>query len=277
MVSLPAGTRPGVVRLRVRDVTRVGAFYRDVLGLLEQQCSPACVQFAAADGTTLLRLDHEPDAVPRPAGANGLYHFALLFPDRQSLGAAVRDVAAAGHRFQGFADHLVSEAAYLADPEGNGIELYRDRPREDWRWRAGSILMATDPLDTRALLDDADPAAAPPGRVPALRMGHIHLHTSDVARAAAFYADVLGFDITTRAYPGAAFLSAGGYHHHLGLNEWGSGRSAPDGATGLVEYELVVPDAATLTALVTATNADVNGGDARVRDPDGNTILLRVG
>lgn len=277
MVALPAGTRIGVVRLRVRDLAREADFYRDVLGLLELERSDERATFAAADSTPLLELLHTPDAPLRPARSTGLYHFALLYPDRAALGAAVRDVAAAGHPFHGFSDHLVSEAVYLADPENNGIELYRDRPESEWEWRGDSVVMSTERLDVQALLADADPTPPVPGRSERLRMGHVHLHVADRIRAAEFYTRVIGFDVTTRDYPGAIFLSANRYHHHLGLNEWAGKSPPPAGATGLADFEIVVPDDAALRGIAERAHGSVTKGSLRLRDPDGHEVVIRVG
>lgn len=278
MVSLPASTRMGAVRLRVHDLDAVVAFYRDTLGLRPQSHSSEGLELAGADGTPLIRLTHDPSAAERPPRASGLYHLALLFPDRPSLGAAIRDVAAADHVFHGFADHLVSEAAYLADPEENGIELYRDRPRSEWQRRESTILMSTELLDVPALLAEADPAPAPPGRVPSLRIGHVHLHVVSNARATAFYTQVIGFDVTNQDYPGAVFMSAGGYHHHLAVNEWGARTPRPPGVTGLIEFEIIVPDAADVEAIARrAGGAPLQDGALRLHDPDGHGVVVRAG
>lgn len=276
MVTLPPGTHMGVVRLRVRNLDREAAFYRDVLGLREQERTESHATYAAADGTPLVALVHAPDAPMRPRRSTGLYHFALLYPDRAALGAAVRDVADADHPFSGFSDHLVSEAAYLADPENNGIELYRDRPASEWQWRDGSVLMSTERLDVQALLADASQETPVPGRSPRLRMGHVHLHVADRMRAAAFYTDVIGMEVTTRDYPGAMFLSANRYHHHVAVNEWAGEAAPPQGAAGLIEFEIVVPDAGTVEDIATRGGGSVEDGVARLADPDGNGVVIRT-
>ncbi len=145
---------------------------------------------------------------------------------------------------QGGADHGVSEALYLADPDGNGLELYRDRPRSEWRWSDGQVAMVTDPLDAAGLLGTISPAEGWPGLDPRTVIGHVHLHVSDLARAETFYHGLLGLDVTQRSYPGALFLAAGGYHHHLGVNIW-AGRGAPpppEDAVGLIAFAVDVPD-----------------------------------
>jgi len=184
-----------------------------------------------------------------------LYHFAILLPSRRDLAETLWRLAGRHVEFQGFSDHLVSEAIYLADPEGNGIELYRDRPRAEWPYRGDALQMATLPLDTDDLLAEADgPAEALAGGT---TIGHVHLHVGDLARAEAFYRSVIGFDLVLRYGPSAAFLSAGGYHHHLGLNVW-AGRdvpSPPDDSPGLRWYELLLPDEAALTGLLERARA----------------------
>jgi catechol 2,3-dioxygenase len=277
VVGLPAGTRLGAVRLRVRSLERVAAFYRDTLGLREQARTPDGVVFAAADDAPLIRLDHAPRASRRPMHSTGLYHLALLFPSRAALGAAVRDVAAADHAFHGFADHLVSEAAYLADPEDNGIELYHDRPRTAWQHRGDTILMASELLDVPALLAEAELSEPVPGRTKELRIGHVHLHVASNERAVAFYSDVIGFDVTNRDYPGAVFLAADGYHHHIAVNEWAGTVAPPPDATGLVEFEIVVPDADAVEAVAArAATVERTGTSVRLQDPDGHGVVIRT-
>ncbi len=277
MVKLPASVRMGAVRLRVQDLDTVTSFYRDTLGLREERSTPDTAVLSAADGTPLLRLERDPNAVRRPARSTGLYHFALLFPDRPSLGAVIRDVASADHAFHGFADHLVSEAAYLADPEDNGIELYRDRPRSVWQWRDGTVRMSTDLLDVPALLAEADLSPALPGRSSRLRMGHVHLHVASIERATDFYTGIIGFDITNGEYPGATFLSAGGYHHHLAVNEWSGDAAPPAHATGLIDFEIVVPDAAAVAAIGSrARTVERDASGLRLQDPDGHGVVIRT-
>ncbi|HSJ17964.1 MAG TPA: VOC family protein, partial [Solirubrobacterales bacterium] len=226
----------------------------------------------------------EPAAGPRRPSTTGLFHLAILVPSRAELARSLRRVADAGWRLAGASDHLVSEALYLADPEGNGIEIYRDRPREQWRYADGAIEMATLPLDLRSLIAEAPEAEdVPAASSPETRMGHVHLQVSDLAAAEAFYSGVLGFEVTVRGYPGALFLSAGGYHHHVGLNTWaGEGApSPPRGSRGLRWFELVVPDAAELERIERAlrdAGADVAADAGRLvtADPSDNGVLIRA-
>lgn len=235
--------RLGSVHLRVGDLPRQVAFYEDVLGLQLLAEDGATAAMGTRSGHPLVVLHGDPSAPLRPPGTTGLFHFALLVPSRADLGAMIRRVQAAGHRFDGFGDHNVSEAAYLADPEGNGIELYADRPRDVWYGVDGAVFMTTEPLDVPGLLLAAE---APAPRIPdGTVVGHIHLRVASLAEAEAFYVGEMGFDVVTRSYPGALFVAVDGYHHHVGLNVWGGeGASRPPrGCRGLVSFELRLPAA----------------------------------
>lgn len=240
---LPDDAHPGVVRLQVRDLVRSVEYYEHVIGLRVRDRDARSASLGAADGPPLVELREKPGVEPVPRhGAYGLYHFAILLPDRASLGRFLMHAANAEHGRLATADHLVSEAVYLWDPDGLGIEVYADRPRDTWRHANRQLVMATDPLDVDALIALATDRAwdgAPTGTT----MGHVHLHVGDLVRAEAFYSATLGFDKIVWGYPGALFLSAGGYHHHLGLNTWSPGPSARDDQARLLEWSLVVPDA----------------------------------
>jgi catechol 2,3-dioxygenase len=246
---LPATLRLGAVHLTVTDLDRSVGFYQDSLGLqLHRREDPVAALGAGEDDLVVL---HE-ESGARPAGRHaGLYHFALLYPTRGELARAVQRLALTRTSISGASDHGVSEAIYLPDPDGNGIELYADRPREAWP-PAGAgerVGMFTRPLDVEGLLAAA--ADGPPERHAALglRMGHVHLHVGDIDAARDFYAGVLGFE-PMATYPGALFLAAGGYHHHVGLNTWrGEGVGpAPEGTVGLREWTIVL-DAGSLAEL----------------------------
>jgi catechol 2,3-dioxygenase len=236
--------RIGMVTIRVRKLDSVADFYRDVLGLsvMERSATGATL---GAGGVKLVALEAHPDVATEARNAAGLYHTAFLMPTRKDLARWL--VNAAIHRvpLTGFADHRVSESVYLDDPEGNGIEVYADRDPSLWQWNGGTVTMATDQLDIDdlvALTDTrvSDYAHAPDG----LRIGHMHLRVGDLARADGFYRGTLGFD-PTRQRNGAAFLSSGRYHHHLGLNVWQSaGAGRRDGtATGLAWFSLEIAQA----------------------------------
>ncbi|OGU04020.1 MAG: hypothetical protein A2085_04455 [Gemmatimonadetes bacterium GWC2_71_10] len=269
----------GAVYLTVRRLDVAAAFYRDRLGLAVLEAGERLVRLGAG-GRALVVLHGDP-AAAAVTRATGLYHLAILLPSRADLAAVLRHLAATRTPLHGASDHLVSEALYLEDPEGNGIEIYRDQPRGEWRNEAGGeIRMATRPLDVDGLL--REPQAAGPWRMPdGTTVGHVHLKVSDVSRAERFYVDVLGFGLTARYGHAASFVSAGGYHHHIGFNMWESTGAPPppDGAAGLAWFEIVLPGAAErdavagrLTAAGVATATE--NGAVLVRDPAGNRIRL---
>ncbi len=281
--AIAAATSMGAVSLTAADLARSRAFYETALGLSVRETDEGALSFGVPGGADLVRLYGDASARALDRRATGLYHLAILFPTRLDLAHALARLAHADWSLDGVADHLVSEALYLSDPEGNGIELYRDRPREEWSYADGQLQMATAPLDLRNLAGELATAAGPQPTAPAgTVMGHVHLQVASIPHAEAFYHGVLGFDVTTRGYPGALFVSAGGYHHHLGLNTWhsaGSGPAAP-GAVGLRSYEVILPDRAELDRMMdrigdAGLSADALGEDsAAVRDPSGNRIVL---
>lgn len=224
------------VSLAVRDLDRVARFYQDAIGLAVVDASPDRVRLGV-DGQPFLSLLSRPSLRPVDRTAAGLFHTAFLLPHRADLGRWVRHAAATGVALTGAADHLVSEAVYLSDPEGNGIEMYADRPRDAWPWEGDQIVMANDRLDTAALrsLDPAPWTGAPAGT----RLGHVHLQVGDTARAQPFYTDGLGLRVT-RQWPGVLFLAAGDYHHHLAVNSWNSRGAGPrdPGCAGLAAVTL---------------------------------------
>lgn len=235
---MPAETRLAGLTLRVRALESQERFYSVLLGLGVAERGDRRIRLAPARGRFSLELVWDPGAPVRPRRSVGLYHFALLLPDRSSLGGVARRLLEQRWTLDGASDHGVSEALYLHDPEGNGVELYRDRPRETWPLAQGQVAMTSAPLDIDDLLATA-PGAAP--LHPETRFGHVHLHVTDLDDGERFYEGTLGLAVTQRSYPGALFLAAGGYHHHVGLNTWGQGRRAPDGATGLVRYAWALP------------------------------------
>ncbi|WP_181708630.1 VOC family protein [Chthonobacter rhizosphaerae] len=268
---LPSATRMGPVVLAVRDVDRMEAFYRSVIGLEPLARDGRGVALGTRDGVPLLVLSARPDFKPASPRAPGLFHTAFLLPSRADLGRFVRHFADAGVRVGGASDHLVSEALYLDDPEGNGIEVYRDRPRSEWPLTDTGIRMATVALDIRSVVAAGDEAGggwsgAPEGT----RVGHVHLKVSDLDASLSFYRDRLGFDLMA-TYPGACFVAAGGYHHHLGLNVWASrgGVRAPD-TLGLMAATLVVPGSD--DGFRDRIGAET--GPATVTDPSGNRIVV---
>ena len=283
--SIDPGTSMGPVRLTVANPDGVRDFYRDAIGLSELQPEDGIVRLGTDgdSGEAIVELAGDPDAPPRPRGTSGLFHLAILVPSRADLARALQRVAEAGWRLSGASDHLVSEALYLSDPEGNGIELYRDRPREEWPVRDGVLQMDTLPLDLDGVLGELRREDAGGGMPDGTRIGHVHLNVGDLAAAEAFYSGALGFDVTVRGYPGALFVSAGGYHHHLGLNTWaGEGAPpAPEGSRGLRQFEIVLPSGEALAAevdrlRVAGFEPEEDEGGARATDPSGNRVLLRA-
>jgi catechol 2,3-dioxygenase len=244
---LPEATALGPVRLQVADLARSLSFYGEVLGLRVMRRRAGFAELGAEAGSgeapALLGLHERRGVAPVPReGRLGLYHYALLVPDRAALGRFAAHLGRLGIR-PGAADHLVSEALYLHDPDGLGIEVYADRPREVWKRENGQLLMDTRRLELEELVraGNGQPWAGMPA---GSTVGHVHLHVGDLEAASAFYHDGLGFDRTVWSYPGALFLSAGGYHHHVGVNTWAARakRTGPDDA-GLLEWELRLPSA----------------------------------
>lgn len=288
--SIAAGTAIGKVALTVSSLERSLAFYEGPLGLrATEQPDGSVLLGGAARLPPLLSLVGDSSAPPRDPRQTGLFHFAILVPTRRDLAVALVRLAQGGWKLDGASDHLVSEALYLSDPDGNGIEIYRDRPRDEWRRGPdGQLQMATLPLDLDSLLGELQ--AAPPdpaldARMPeGTRIGHVHLQVAELERIEEFYAGVLGFDVMVRGYPGALFVAAGGYHHHLGLNTWNSrgGSTPPPGAVGLRAYELRLGDADALAEVLARVDAagiasePAADGATLVRDPSGNGVLLSV-
>jgi catechol 2,3-dioxygenase len=284
---LPEDARIGRVRLQVSDVAASVAYYTQVLGfrVLPQSTGPERGQVAAVatlapeGGPALIELHERRDARPVPRrGRIGLYHFAILLPDRAALGRFVAHLGDVGVR-AGSADHLVSEALYLNDPDGLGIEVYADRPRAAWQVRGGQIAMATDPLDIESLVraGGSEPWTGMPAGT---TIGHVHFHVTSLDQAEAFYHRALGLDKVVWSYPGALFFSAGGYHHHVGTNTWAAGApiATPDDAR-LLEWEVLLPTAMdTLAASANLANAgyDVrpDGSDRLISDSSGITVRL---
>ncbi|HJQ65786.1 MAG TPA: VOC family protein [Gemmatimonadales bacterium] len=248
---LPEGTRLGRVRLQIADLARSLAYYEGTLGMRVLRCEGSRALLGAqGDDTPLVELDERAGVRPAPhRGHTGLFHFAILLPDRPSLGRFVRHVGEINVPV-GAANHLVSESLYLQDPDNLGIEVYADRPRSAWRRIGRELMMATDPLDVAGLVRDAGPepwTGMPAGTV----IGHVHLHVGDLTAASAFYSEALGFDRMVWQYPGALFLATSGYHHHLGTNTWaGNGATPPTAQDAqLLEWTIELPDTGSLDAV----------------------------
>ncbi len=281
------------MKLTVSDLERSIRFYRSVLGMSVIGEEGGEVRLGAG-AETLVVLKEHPGSKPRPPNTTGLYHFAVLLPSRVDLARAYLNVVERW-ALDGVADHLVSEALYLSDPDGHGIEIYADRPRSEWRrLPKGGVSMATLPLDLRSLLRELTHGAELPGeefRLPeGTRIGHVHLHVSRLERARAFYVDALGMDLTFDwSDKGALFFAAGDYHHHVGANVW-AGIDAPrppKDSVRLVSYSLVLPDLESLDAVVRhlrsigrEVSEDPEPPEGHtgyvVNDQDGNAVELLV-
>ncbi len=290
----PHDTHIGHVHLQVSNLIKARAFYIDLLGfkavLLQGKLGETTLALSATGDVPIhLLLTERSNAKPKPSHTTGLYHLAVRLPDRKSLASTFQRLIAHNWPFQGFSDHIVSEALYLADPEGNGLELYRDRLPDQWQREGDQIAMRTDPLNVQDLLTEVEGENTPwTGINPKTDIGHIHLQVSDLTKAEAFYHDLLGLDITQRTYPGALFFSAGGYHHHIGTNIWASrgGSPPPEDAVGLVSYSMKLSDGEAWSTLVSRLRQAqveiwkwIDYGDylsALVRDPFGIGLELTV-
>lgn len=273
----------GTVRLTVADLERSRVFYERAIGLRSAELDDGTLALAAG-GRPLLELRGDSAAPHLNRRAPGLYHLAILVPTRLDLAFALARIAEAHYPLDGASDHLVSEALYLSDPDGNGIEIYRDRPRADWARTGDQLQMSTLPLDLDDVLGELRVASelqrfAGSGT----KIGHVHLQVSDLGEAEAFYSGVLGFDVVVRGYPGALFVSAGGYHHHIGLNTWHSAGAAPapEGSVGLRSFEIELPDERALEAVLERVDAASipstrQHDGALVHDPFGNAAVLRT-
>lgn len=276
--KLAPETRLGAVELTVTDLDRSVSFYEDAIGLRTHRREDGRAALGAG-GEDLLVLVENPDA--RPSGRHaGLYHFALLHPSRQELARAAARLARTRTPIQGASDHGISEAIYLLDPEGNGIELAADRPKEQWP-DLSVMGGGPDPLDLSALVESVADEEPQESVDPDTIVGHIHLHVGDLQESTRFYVKVVGLEVMTHL-PSAVFVAAGGYHHHVGFNTWrGPGvPPAPDGTVGLRHFTVVLRDDAELGALrerARAADAEVEDTPegAVLRDPSGNALLFR--
>ncbi|HZS93187.1 MAG TPA: VOC family protein [Chloroflexota bacterium] len=283
--SIHPDTEVGLLSLSVADLTRSIDFYTGVIGLRLLRRDESSAVLGAGE-KPLLILVEQSGASEWPRGGRshtGLYHFAILVPTRADLGRWARHYLEMGLPL-GQGDHLVSEALYLEDPDGHGIEVYRDRPRAEWQWENGRVRMAADPVDIAGMIAEADREGKPFEGLPeGTKLGHMHLQVGDIAEAARFYHDILGFDIVAQM-PSAIFISAGGYHHHIGMNTWhslGAG-PAPAGSVNLRFFTVDLPNEDARNAVIdrlTAANVPFQriGDVVAVRDPWSNTILLHVG
>jgi catechol 2,3-dioxygenase len=278
VATIDPNLRIGSVRLAIGDLERSAGFYERTLGLPLVAREERSARLGADPARPALELSELDSPTPLPPGASGLYHVAWLHPTRAALADTVRRVVGAGWRFEGAADHGVSEALYLSDPDGLGIEIYADRPPEQWRRPADGrgVVMVSEPLDLDDLLAQS-PGEPTDAVAPGTSIGHVHLKVADVPRAAAFYRDALGFEEQARL-PSAAFLGAGGYHHHIGLNSWQSAGAgpAPDSAPGLRGIEFELAGAGAVEEMGRALG-ETAGATLSVLDPDSARLLFRAG
>ena len=276
MTLLPDDFRYGAISLAVADLARSLDYYQRRIGmeLFENDGQRAAV---GTGGRRLLELEERPGAERDPAAAD-LFHFALLLPSRAALGGQLARLIATDTPLTGASDHWVSEALYLRDPDGHGIELYADRPREIW-YEDGRLRMGTTALDLEDLLEAGRDGDGRSGLPPGTVIGHIHLETFDLPRSKGFYVDRLGLAVTTER-PGATFMSVGGYHHHLAANTWGrKTRPAPagDDHIGMLWYEMELPERGDLASLAEGLGqTDPAGDELVVTDPNGLAIRFRA-
>jgi catechol 2,3-dioxygenase len=279
----------GRVRFRVADIERSLEFYRDVLGfdVAGRAHGLAALKVPDDDGVAgreLIVLEERPGIHHRPRRpvTTGLYHVAILFPTRGTLGRVLRRLTETPYPIRGASDHAVSESVYLDDPDGNGLELYADRPRDQWPYRGSEVQMTIDPFDAEGVMREAGDGGVP-WRVPVeTKIGHVHFTVSSLESAERFYAGALGFDVTQRSLPGILAVSAGGYHHHVNLNVW-AGENAlrdRDDVAGLIEWELVLdnPEARRdVERRLTANGYAFQRDESTVRaaDDDGNIVVVR--
>jgi catechol 2,3-dioxygenase len=281
--KIDPGAHIGAVHLTVSDLGRSEEFYVDLLGLTASRDGET-VSLSGPDATPLVVLREHPGAKAAPR-TTGLFHLAILFPTRDDLARAVLRLAEKRYRLQGSADHLVSEAVYLADPDGNGIEIYRDRPRTEWTFDGPFVQMANEQFDLYALIGELEGQDTTWRGVPAgTTMGHIHLKVADIKKSEAFYHGLLGLDVMLEWGSDAAFLSAGGYHHHVAVNTWsGVGNPPPPaGSTGLTHFEFVLPSSEDVSELAQRLEGAGFFGESWlggyfVRDPSQIGIHLRSG
>lgn len=279
--AIHPATEVAAVTLKVSDLGRALTFYTELIGLqvFTQNENGAVL---GAGKRPILTLEAVRNAIRQPAGTTGLYHAAILLPNRHALAVKIAQIAAMRYPL-GQGDHLVSEAFYLSDPDGNGLEIYRDRPRSEWHWANGQVRMATDPVDMDSLFAEIvpnDAALDNPALPDGTKLGHMHLRVGNIADAEKFYHGVLGFDIVA-SMPQALFVSAGGYHHHIGMNTWESrnGKPMPEGSVGLGAFSIVLPDQAERERLIGQIEAagirvEQTDDTVSVRDPWQNQIML---
>lgn len=279
-ISIHSETCIGYVQLIVSNLARSLTFYQDILGFRFHR-RDGDTAYLGAGSPDLLLLTERPGAQPRPPRTTGLYHFAILVPSRADLAQVLFHLVETRTQLQGLSDHLVSEAIYLADPDDNGIEIYSDRPRSTWPLDGTKVRMDTKALDVEGLLSVSGRDEAWSGLTAETVIGHMHLQVANLAEAQAFYVGILGFDIVQCYGSQALFVSAGGYHHHIGLNTWaGIGASPPPvDAVGLRTFLVRLPNETELARLTSRVRGaglafEETPEGVLVRDPSHNSLVL---
>lgn len=270
------------VYLYVTDITKSLRFYTEILGLRVLKQLDKKVELTANGKTTLITIEQPAGVREKQRRRTGLYHYAILLPERSDLADVLRHLLNHNYPLQGASDHLVSEAVYLADPDGNGIELYIDRPADRWTWRKGEVVMATERLDAEDLFQQE--TGSWKGMPAEAILGHIHLHVSELENIRHFYVEGLGFEITNSQYGShVLFLATGGYHHHIGVNTWaGEGAPVPDEKTaGLVCYTIQLPDQEAINQTIDRLGrlgypVEEKACGWFTKDPSGNKIMLQI-
>jgi catechol 2,3-dioxygenase len=266
--------------------TRLGILLASAGTQVDQEPGAQAVVSANGTGRGIIVLSEDRNAAPRPQRSIGLYHLAIRYPGRRELARAYRRLAERGYPISGASDHGVSEAIYLSDPDGNGVELYMDRPRDRWPWRNGQVEMETSALDLDSLTDLVADEPVKTKAPAETDLGHIHLHVADLAEAERFYGEFLGLAVTQRTYPGALFLAAGGYHHHVGVNVWAGKSAPPTNSVGLISYRFEVPITEILFCLghrapllgyeMRSASLEGESPAIQIRDPNGNWLEVQA-
>ncbi len=283
-MNIPANIKIQSIDLRVKDLKTSLDFYSNLIGMKEIERN-GNTSLLSSDGNMpyLIKLVEDKNAPVRLSGSTGLFHLALRFTSRKELARVFLRLFGYKIKFQGFADHLVSEAIYLADPDGNGVELYTDKPRETWEWKSGEVIMDTLPLDLSVLTNELDDREVWNGIHPETDLGHIHLNVSDLFKTEKIYNDILGFNVTSSSYPGAKFFSAGGYHHHIGANTWQTKKLIPrnENSLGMINFTVKLPDREYLDLIEKSANEsglllESKEGEVFIKDYDENKIKIVI-
>jgi catechol 2,3-dioxygenase len=285
-MTIPDKTIIQSIDLAVSNLEESLEFYSRLIGFKEISGDRNSV-FLSASGKQpyIISLTEDKNGKHPHRSNTGLYHTAIRFPNRKELAKAFMRLFENKAKFHGFSDHIVSEAIYLADPDGNGVELYIDKPKDTWKWTLGQIEMDTLPLNLQVITNELDDKEGIKDDIhPDTRIGHIHLKVSDLFKAEKFYNHLLGFNVTNSSYPGALFLSAGGYHHHIGTNVWSSknGAPPPDDSLGLKSFTINIPDENYIKEIegkaktYGVETAKQNDGKILLNDFDNNKIILTL-